>query len=82
MSYLNIDNLSTFYKTDIADNPDVKAIFVEAGCAEVFELPEYIYNQDNTDQKMPLADKIKAYMTLNNQEMDYESYVNEQMPER
>ncbi len=44
IAYLKINKLSTYMNSDIATNPEVKKIFIEARCTALFDkLPSYIY---------------------------------------
>lgn len=80
-AYLNIDKLSTFYKSDIAENPAIKQIFVKAGCGELFELGNITISSAEQDAKIPLAEKIRAYLSYANIDDNLETYEKEQLPE-
>lgn len=64
INYLAIDKLSAFLLSDIADNERVKQLFVDAGCASLFEMDkEYIISSDG----LPAASKaelIVKYLQL------------------
>lgn len=79
-AYLAIDKLSTFYASDIADNPEVKKLFIEAGCADLFDLDPIFLQKGTTEQKKPLADKILNYLNLTTSDDNMETYRKEQMP--
>lgn len=38
MHYWNIDRLSTFYHSDLRDNPRLKQLFCDAGCGDLFKV--------------------------------------------
>ncbi|MFN8135647.1 MAG: hypothetical protein U0Z17_10660 [Bacteroidales bacterium] len=78
--YLNIDKLSTFYNSDIAENPIIKQIFVNAGCGDLFEIGSFTLSSPQQDTKVPLADKIRAYLLYANIDNNLETYEKEQMP--
>ncbi len=61
--HLNIDRLSVFYASDIADNPEVKQIFISAGCTGLFETDQTV-SEDimNLDHKYAVAEKIISYL--------------------
>ncbi len=71
ITYLKINKLSTFLNSDISSNPEVKKIFVEAGCTALFEeLPEDIYEKSNLDEPIQVADKIRSYLANQNNDLD------------
>jgi hypothetical protein len=78
--YLTLDKLSAFYASDIADTPEVKQLFLDAGCTDLFNVSPTILSDNTLDHKKPLAEKIKAYLTYTNAEEDMETYRKEQMP--
>jgi len=78
--YLSIDKLSAFYASDIPDNPEVKKLFIDAGCTDLFDLDPYYMQKGSLDQKKPLADKIRAYLNYTRADEDMETYRKEQMP--
>jgi len=78
--YLTIDKLSAFYASDIADTPEVKQLFLDAGCIDLFNVDPKIISDNTLDQKKPLADKIKAYLNYTIAENDMGTYRKEQMP--
>jgi len=80
MQYLTIDKLSAFYTSDIADNPEVKKLFIDAGCADLFDIDPLFLLKKTTEQKKPLADKILSYLNLTTSDDDLETYRKEQMP--
>jgi len=80
-AYLNIDKLSAFYNTDIADNPEIKKIFVDAGCGDLFDIEPYMFKDTHEGPKIKLADKIRSYLGFENTEDYFETYDKEQMPE-
>jgi hypothetical protein len=80
IQYLTIDKLSTFYASDIAANLEVKKLFIDAGCAELFDLDPIFLHKGTTDQKKPLAEKILNYLNLTTSDDSMETYRKEQMP--
>lgn len=60
--YLAIDKLSTFLNSDIQNNEKIKAIFIKAGCGDLFELPDYM-NDKNTEGRS--SDTMLRYLGLN-----------------
>ena len=81
-SYLNIDKLSTFWQSDINDNPKVKQIFIEAGCKDILELPPTLSIKENpTEEKTKIASKLEMYLMLNVEEAEEGVYLREQLPE-
>ena len=61
-AYWNIDKLSTFKNSDIAENPELRKIFVEAGCKDVFEvnLKEAMINEKQIEQAAQLIRYLKT----------------------
>jgi hypothetical protein len=78
--YLSIDKLSTFYASDIADNMEVKQLFISAGCQSLFEIDPVFLNKEKLSTQRPLADRIKDYLKVTNTEEDQDTYEREQMP--
>ena len=60
--YLAIDKLSTFHYSDISVNKEVKQIFIDSGCGEVFEVDRNMIKKTENPKK-PLAEKILSYMS-------------------
>jgi hypothetical protein len=79
-AYLNIDKLSAFYNTDIAQNPEIKKIFVDAGCGDLFDIKPYMLKDTYEGPRSKLADKIRSYLGIENDEEYFETYKKEQMP--
>jgi len=67
-SYLEIDRLSTFLKSDIHLNEKLKDIFIQAGCESLFHLDPSTF--DIHEKEKPRAEKILAYLGLDNVLMD------------
>jgi hypothetical protein len=78
--YLAIAKLSTFYASDITDNPEVKKLFMDAGCTDLFNLNPKLLLKGTIEQKKPLAEKILAYLNLTTANENLETYRKEQMP--
>jgi hypothetical protein len=60
--YLGIDKLDTFIHSDIDQNPELKDIFIEAGCGDLFKLKKYI--EDEPDSIIRCANYISQYLGL------------------
>ncbi|MCD6066569.1 MAG: hypothetical protein K0S33_1395 [Bacteroidetes bacterium] len=61
--YLQIDKLSAFLESDIAENPEVKEIFLAAGCRTLFEIDKAFY-YPQSEKERHLAGFIAAYLGL------------------
>ena len=71
ISYLKINKLSTFINSDIASNPEVKRIFIEAGCTALFDkLPSYFFEESNSKTTVHIADKIRSYLANQKNDLD------------
>lgn len=64
--YWNIDKQSTFINSDIADKPELKKIFVEAGCESLFRLKDDFTLM--SDNKLSIADKMALFLGISDQE--------------
>jgi len=64
--YLTIDKCSTFVNSDIASNPRVKEIFIQAGCEDLFKLDKNIYLSHAGTKERTIADQIARYLKLGN----------------
>ncbi len=60
--YLAIDRLSTFLNSDIADHPDVKAHFVNAGCEDLFNIT---FDTMEAKEQIETGQFIRAYLEKN-----------------
>lgn len=60
--FLQIDKLSTFLESDIKNNERLKAIFIDAGCASLFEVGLESSNRSSGDPLKVMADYISNYL--------------------
>ncbi|WP_163715357.1 hypothetical protein [Mangrovibacterium lignilyticum] len=65
MHYWNIDRLSTFYHSDLKDNPTMKQLFCDAGCANLFNLERF--DEQLCSKHYQLAEKLVNYLQPANQ---------------
>lgn len=60
--FLQIDKLSTFLESDLKNNERLKAIFIDAGCASLFEVGLESSNRSESDPLKSMADYISNYL--------------------
>ncbi len=60
IKYWNIDKLRNFVQSDIASNPSIKKMFIEAGCGDLFNLS--IEGSDVYSGKIHLANAMLKYL--------------------
>jgi hypothetical protein len=65
INYLDIDKLSTFVLSDIANNEHVKQLFVEAGCESLFKIDREYYLSAEGKPVTSKAELIAKYLQLN-----------------
>ena len=65
IKYWNIDRLSTFYLSDLKDNPTIRQLFCDAGCGGLFDLSRFA--QELTESKYKLSNKLLSYMQPSSQ---------------
>jgi len=71
--FLHIDKQSTFINSDIADNSNLKKIFIDAGCESLFKLKdEFTLLSDN---KLSIADKMALFLGISDQGEDTQELV-------
>ncbi|NJO89402.1 MAG: hypothetical protein HC831_10930 [Chloroflexia bacterium] len=61
--YWAIDKLSTFKNSDIAKTPELKSLFLEAGCSDLFNYLDTL--QLNQENQKSQARQILEYIRLN-----------------
>lgn len=64
--YLGIDNLNTFMNSDIESNENLKQIFCQTGCGELFELNKIM--KRNPSPSIHCADFMEKYLGLKQEE--------------
>jgi hypothetical protein len=64
--YLGIDNLKTFINSDIESNENLKRIFCQTGCSELFELKTIM--RKNPSPTIHCANFIEKYLGLKQEE--------------
>ena len=64
--YLGIDQLSTFIDSDIEANENLKRIFCQAGCGELFELKQIM--KKNPTPSIHCANYLEYYLGLKGEE--------------
>jgi hypothetical protein len=64
--YLGIDNLKTFINSDIESNDNLKRIFCQSGCGELFELKKIM--KSNPLPTNHCADFLEKYLGLKQEE--------------
>lgn len=64
--YLGIDNLKTFINSDIESNENLKRIFCQAGCGELFALNKIM--KRNPSPTIHCADFLEKYLGLKQEE--------------
>ncbi len=60
--YLGIDKLSTFINSDIEQHENLKKIFIQAGCGDLFEVKNHFTH--HPDRNMQCADYLSHYLGL------------------
>ena len=60
--YLGIDKLSTFVNSDIEQDGNLKAIFCQAGCGDLFKIKKHL--SEDKDHSMHCADYFTKYLGL------------------
>jgi len=65
INYLDIDKLSTFVYSDIANNEAVKQLFIEAGCESLFKIDKEYYVSHEGRPVTTKAELIAKYLQLN-----------------
>ena len=58
MKYLKIDSLKVFQESDIKEHPEIKQIFIDAGCGSLFK----IRNDEFESSTIRIANKLLNYM--------------------
>jgi hypothetical protein len=61
--YLKLDRLSTFINSDLKEDESLLKVFQEAGCADLFELPDRIIRTKK--EKEEIAGTLNNYLNLN-----------------
>jgi hypothetical protein len=62
VKYWKIDKLSTFLKSDIVLKPEIKKIFMDAGCGGLFNLS--LEGPDIYSGKLHVADQMMKYLAI------------------
>ena len=62
--YLTIDKLSTFVNSDIANNEQLKQVFIDAGCESLFKIDKNYFYQEGGIKTKAIADHIAHYLKL------------------
>lgn len=65
INYLDIDKLSTFVLSDIANNEPIKQLFIEAGCESLFQIDREYYLSSEDKPVTSKAELIAKYLQLN-----------------
>lgn len=65
IKYLAIDKLSAFVDSDLNENEVIKKIFIEAGCQDLFDTKEFIYEFNWKSNPRHLADFFSSYLGIN-----------------
>lgn len=71
IKFLNIDRLTPLMESDILQDEEICEIFRKAGCESLLELCETLKGNEFwklPEEKKQLAEKLKKYMQLNNNE--------------
>ncbi len=63
MKYWNIDRLSTFQKTDIVENEELRLIFIKAGCGKLLSKAVNFVNEEENEH-IRIAENILKYCDL------------------
>jgi hypothetical protein len=66
IKYWKIDRLKNFIESDIATHPEIKKIFVEAGCGDLFKLN--LEGSEAYSGKIHLANEMLKYMGKSSEE--------------
>jgi hypothetical protein len=61
--YLGIDKLSTFILSDIKENEQLKTLFCEAGCGDLFKLDKTVLNKPE-EKEIACAHFIANYLGI------------------
>jgi hypothetical protein len=77
--YLTIDKLSTFWESDIQTNEDVKRIFINAGCASLFEPDLALHRLDGHTKHLTVAERIHNYLSQSHDDKDFVTFDKEQL---
>lgn len=64
ISYWNIDKLKNFIDSDIATQPEIKNIFIEAGCGDLFEVN--LQEGESYSGRIQLAGEMLRYLKKDN----------------
>lgn len=64
INYLDIDKLSTFAFSDIANNEPIKQLFIEAGCESLFKIDKEYYLSHEGKPVTSKAELIAKYLQL------------------
>jgi hypothetical protein len=62
--YLSIDKLSSFVNSDIAANPRLKDMFIQAGCTSLFLIDRSLYMNSTNIKEKAMACMILKYLKL------------------
>lgn len=62
--YLGIDKLNVFITSDIEQNENLKTIFCQAGCGDLFQIKKHL--SKSQDQDIQCADYFSKYLGLEN----------------
>ncbi|HZK96465.1 MAG TPA: hypothetical protein VFC67_19850 [Prolixibacteraceae bacterium] len=66
--YLGIDNLNTFINSDIESNENLKRVFCQAGCSDLFELKKAM--KVNSSPSIHCANFLENYLGLNREKLN------------
>ncbi|BAV09091.1 hypothetical protein SAMN05421788_101537 [Filimonas lacunae] len=61
-NYLSIDTLKAFVFSDIATHPEVKQLFIEAGCESLFNIGKGLYHNQEEQTEVQIANTILQYL--------------------
>lgn len=61
--YLTIDKISSFIDSDIANDPRVKKMFVDAGCESLFKVDKWAYFMEENNNRQ-LSGLVSNYLSL------------------
>jgi hypothetical protein len=62
--YLDIDKLSTFVYSDIADNDRIRQLFIDAGCESLFKIDKASFSARDEDTITAKAEMIAKYLQV------------------
>jgi len=65
--YLGIDNLNTFINSDIESNENLKRVFCQAGCGDLFELKKIL--KGNSSPTIHCANYLEKYLGLDREKL-------------